>query len=159
VNAEPIEATVPDPSERHTELWTYGGVHPGVKRAKVAIWYDEGRKRLAFAPIPGTHPAPGCVYRVEVTRAGGKVTRHTDPVYEGPSDGDWYARCEAEALVGANEIAAASLERKMARDGGQLAELIAPLEEIAGGLNYAQREALVALVTRKIYRADRKARS
>jgi hypothetical protein len=145
---------VTDPSERHTELWTYAGQAPGSKRAKIAVWYDENRKRLAYKPIAGTW-APGCVYRVQVTRDGDSVTRHGEPVFDGPADGDWFARCEAEALAGEREIARESLERKMARDGSQLERLIAPVEDAARTMTYAQREAFLSLITRRVYRAER----
>jgi hypothetical protein len=145
----------PADGERHGEVWAYAGLAPGVKRATVAVWYDANRRRLAFKPLTGTRPVPGCLYRVEVTRDGTSVTRHGEPVYDGPADGEWYAQLEAEALAGAREIARESLERKMARDGSQLGALIAPLEQAAATMTYAQREALLALVTRRVYRAER----
>jgi hypothetical protein len=43
----------------------------------------------------------------------------------------------------------------MNRDGGRLASLVAPIEDAARTMTYAQREALVALVSRRVYTAER----
>lgn len=141
-------------SER-TEPWTYGGVVPGKGAERRAAWYDPDGKRHTFAVDKGQHYVVGGVYELRLADAGdGKVTRlgrpaflhrHPDPVFA--------AQVEAAAYAADRSIAVGVMERRMARDGGQLGALIAPLVKVATGMPYPQRDALIALVTREVYRA------
>lgn len=141
-------------SER-TEPWTYGGVAPGKGAERRAVWYDPDGKRRTFAVDKGQHYVVAGVYELRLTDAGdGKVTRlglpkflhrHPDPVFT--------AQVETAAYAADRQIATGVMERRMARDGGQLAALIAPLAKVATGMPYPQRDALIAVVTREVYRA------
>jgi hypothetical protein len=150
-----------DAAPRVTEQWTYGGTNAATGKDRRDIWYDETRRRWYFAPVRGAHPVVGCVYAVEVARSTGAegkalITKYGTPHYTGQAeDRDWAASLEAAAHAAELERTAAAMERRAARDP-ELDRVIAPLERVAAGMTYAQRAALVELVTRKIYRADRK---
>jgi hypothetical protein len=138
-----------------TELWTYAGRAPGSKVAQADVWYDADREPHRYAPDKGVRYVVGHVYRVLVKRP--EMTKRTGGEFAGRhGDPDWVARLEAEAYAGDRAIAAAQVERRAARADGELTRLIAPLEAVAAGMSYAQRDALAALVTRRIYRAERK---
>lgn len=137
------------------ERWTYGGVYPGTKTPRLAVWYDEARRRLTYPPIPRTSPVVGGVYEVFARRADGQVTRAgAVPAYRGRhDDAAWVAQIEAGAYAAQRRIAAAALERREARDGGELGKLIGPLADAAERMTHAQRGALIEMVTDRIYAA------
>jgi hypothetical protein len=154
------QAGVEETPATETETWTYGGLTAGAGKARRAIWFDADRRRWLFAPVTGTHPVVGCDYTVEATRTedAEKITlhRHSVPHFEGRNaDSDWAAALEAAAHLVEMEAATDAMERRAGRDA-ELDRAIAPLERIAAGMTYAQRSALVDLVTRKIYRVDRR---
>lgn len=137
------------------ERWTYGGTAPGATRAKVAVWYDADRRRLLFAPDKGAHPVPGCVYEVQVRRNGASMQRLGAAVFIGRHDDPaWVAQLEAGAYAADRELAADQLERRAARDS-TFDDLLAPVVRVAAGMTYAQRDALIALITRRVYQAKK----
>jgi hypothetical protein len=136
------------------ERWTYGGQAAGRTRARVAVWYDENRAKLLYAPDKGARYVPGAVYEVQVRRDGDQIQRLGAAVFQGRNpDPEWAAQVEAGAYAGDRQIAADALERRAARDT-ELDKLLAPVEAAAAGMTYAQRDALIALVTRRVYRAN-----
>ena len=148
---------MPDAETYQTEVWTFGGITSGVKFARVAVWYDAERKRLAYKVRRGdSGHVVGGNYNVQVRRDGGSVIRDGgDPLYRGRHhDIDWVRQLEAEAYAADQQAARARLERRDARVG-ELDKLIAPVAAAAGHMTYAQREAFLARITRAIYRAER----
>lgn len=144
-----------------TELWTYGGITAGNKSAeKFDVWWTADRDQLYYGLTKGRSYVVGHVYTVQVHREAGedgKMTtrRLTWPEYKGRQpDTDWGAQVAAEAYASERELARQALERRAKRDPGPLDEAIAPLEKLAASMSYAQREALIAMVTRRVYRAQ-----
>ena len=143
------------------EQWTYGGIAEVTGGGKRAVWYDAARVRWLFPPQRGAHLVVGGVYQVHVTRteSAGKLVphRHGSPAFTGDRnpDADWCAQLEAEALARNRVRAAAVIERRLARDGGELDKLIAPIERVAASMSYPQRAALLELISRKVYRAQK----
>jgi hypothetical protein len=144
------------------EEWTYGGLTLGSDGKKWAVWYtpDPERRPLNYAPDKGTHYVVGCQYTVlarRQPRADGKgeqtwkrgkgefLRQHPDP--------EWRAQVQATAYHHDQEIEADKLEKRAKRDPGALDDAMAPLIRVAATMPYAQRDALIAIVTRKIYQA------
>jgi hypothetical protein len=137
------------------EPLVYGGTAAGKTVARVAVWYDEQRNQLVFSPDKGRHYVIGGVYDTEVRRdAGGQVkSRRGTPRFTGRHpDTEWVAVLEADDYAAQQKIAAGQLERRARRDP-EIAKVLQPVEAFAAGLNYAQRDALIALITRTVYRA------
>jgi hypothetical protein len=157
--ADPV--AVPTEDDAVTEHWTYGGTNAATGKDRRDLWYDGDRHRWYFTPVKGAHPAVGCVYTVQAARwtaADGKerIQRYTVPAYEGRQDDrDWAAALQAAAHAVDLEIAADQMERRAKRDP-EIERALAPILRVAANMNYATRSALVDLVTREIYRADRK---
>jgi hypothetical protein len=137
------------------EPLTYGGTAQGKTRARLAVWYDEARTKLAFDVDRGRHYTVGGVYLTEVCRdaAGKALRRQGTPRFTGMHpDTGWVAALEADDYAAQQHIAQGQLERRAARDP-EIAKVLGPVEDLAAGLNYAQRDALVAMLTRTVYRA------
>jgi hypothetical protein len=138
-----------------TEPLTYGGTAKGKTVARLSVWYDQDRADAAFTPDKGRHYAIGGVYDTEVCRdaEGAIVGRRGTPRFTGTHpDTEWVAALEADDYAAQQKIATGQLERRAARDS-EIDKALQPVEDLAAGLNYAQRDALVAMVTRRIYRA------
>lgn len=142
------------PGER-IEPWTYGGVAAaGQGTSRRAVWYDPDGKRHTFAVDKGTHYVVAGVYELRLTGDPGSLVRHGLPKFlHRHPDPVFTAQVEAAAYAAQRKIADGVMERRMARDGGALAALIAPVVKVAAGMPWSQRDALVAVVTREIYRA------
>jgi hypothetical protein len=149
------------------EEWTYGG-DTGAGKDKRSIWYgpDPDRRRLLYVPDKGRRYAVGYLYAVEVARVpanpadpdapvAGATWRRGNPTYLRPQpDREWAARLQADAHARDQQVAQEQLEKRARRDPGPLDEAIEPLERLAATMTYAQRDALIAMVTRKLYRAN-----
>lgn len=147
-----------------TERWVYGGVRPGNKWAKAAVWYDANREPATFKPKAGQVTLViGGVYQVEALRnEEGHITtaRLSNPEYVGRHDDtSWIAELEAGHQAGQIQIAMAARQRSDARRS-ELDKLIAPLEDLAARfVSPADRDALAMYVTRRIQTARARRRT
>lgn len=140
-----------------TERWTYGGTAKGKTVNRVSVWYDQDRNQLVFGVDRGHHYTVGGVYDTEVRRdsRGHANSRRGRPAFvERHPDAAWVAQLEADDYASQQLIATGQLERRAARDP-ELPKLLAPIEDFAAGLNYTQRDALIAMISRKVYQAKR----
>jgi hypothetical protein len=143
------------------ERWTYGGHAAGAKTPKLEVWYTTDRTRLLYKPEPGRAYVTGCVYEMEVRReprddGEGVVTRRmTWPAFVGQEpDRDWASQIQADAYANERELAADALEKRIKRSPGPLEDVLAAVEKAAAPMTYAQRDALIAMLTRRVYRAN-----
>lgn len=146
--------------EWKTEQWTFGGAVGTGKDAR-HIWYDEDRNKLRYTPDKGARYVVAGVYATPVRREpradgeGDQTWRRSSVRYAGPQpDRDFAAKVEAEAYAAQIEIETERAENKHRRDPGVLDELVAPIERVAASMTYAQREALLALIARRVHRAN-----
>jgi hypothetical protein len=150
----------PREDEWITELWTYAGdtMETGKRRS---AWYTPGRDRVLYEPDKKASHIPGCQYATRVARVPGQggdertVTwRRTPVTFDSPHpDLEWRAAVEAEAHGHRAAIERAALARRAKADPA-VNRVLADLEALAGPMTYAQRDGLIAIVTRKVYRAE-----
>lgn len=152
----PAEAQ-PDAGGFAPETWTFAGHAPGAKSAKVSVWYDADRRRMAFTAEGTGSLAVGWTYQLPVKRYpdSDAVTARLSQaklVRQHP-DREWRAQVEAEALAGDRELAREAMARRAKREPGVLDQAIDPIERLAAGMSYAQREAFLSLITRRVMHA------
>lgn len=142
----------PDVLKRH-EMWAYLGERAGKSVAKVHVYRDPNGDRRSFRkPIQGTHAIVGSLYDVIVsTDEQGSTFVHDATLTREKAD-------DIAAIVLSNEIAAKELAqealgRNLKRQN-VIDDAIRPLVELAHGLKSpALKDALIAHVTRAIWRA------
>jgi hypothetical protein len=152
--AAPDVASVAADEEGFTlGVLVYGGAHSGAK-ARSSVWYD-GDRALVFKGDSSYVVGGRYVFRVKRDAEGVVRTRRGAGEYRGRiADAERLAKMEADDYAARQELARGQLERRDKRDS-VVADAMAPLERLAAGMNYAQRDALIAMVTQRIYRAHR----
>jgi hypothetical protein len=136
------------------EVLTYGGASFD-KSKIVSVWYDADRHGLVFGKEPASRVVGGR-YEFLVQREDGDVKRRRGSgTYRGrDGDDEWVAGLEAGDAQARRRLGMDQAERRAKRDP-KLRRLTELVENVAADMTYDQREGLVSILSRAVYRARR----
>ncbi len=148
-------------SPEKTEEWVYGGLRMNARGKRVHAWLDSTDRDKAnghWYADTGNFVIGG-IYTVTVDRSNDALSR-SRPVYTGDRvSSDWIRDLELADSVTRRRLAEQALERRDAKTS-ELETLLAPIGQFAATLRTnSEREALVSILTRTVYDAQRRTRN